>query len=164
MYNPYMALDEQRKKAYASLLISHSVVTKLIDRRLKEAGVVGIEVYDVLLALEEAPEQRLRMSDIADRIVISRSGITRLADRLAHEGLLERLACPMDRRSIYAVLTPKGMSERERAWPVYRQAIQDYFGRHMTSEEAQVLYQVLGRIVTEEAETITPATCESFKS
>jgi DNA-binding MarR family transcriptional regulator len=120
-----MTLESGTKDAYACFLVANSVLTRMIDRRLREAGVVGIEVYDVLLSLEDAPEQRLRMSELADRLVISRSGITRLADRLEKDGLIQRMACPSDRRAMYCGLTEKGLEERKRAWPTYSQAISD---------------------------------------
>ncbi|HEY0866176.1 MAG TPA: MarR family transcriptional regulator [Fimbriimonas sp.] len=147
-----MVLADETKEAFSTFLIAHAVVTRMIDRRLKEAGVVGIEVYDVLLALEDAPERRLRMSELADRLVISRSGITRLVDRLEKDGLLKRVACPMDRRAMHAALTDHGLAERERAWPVYRQAIAELFGQHTGREEAETLRNVMRRIIQQDPE------------
>lgn len=143
-------LSAAAKEAYAALLVSHAVATRAIDRRLRDAGVVGIEVYDVLLALEDAEGRRLRMSELADHLVISRSGLTRLVDRLEGEGLLCRASCPGDRRGFHAVLTDKGLAERERAWPVYRQAIADVFGAHMSAEEASVVCTALRRVADQD--------------
>lgn len=145
-------LDERTKSAYASFLVAYAVVTRKIDRKLRESGVVGIDIYDVLLALEDAPGQKLRMSELADRLVISRSGITRLADRLEKEGLLRRVACPQDRRSMFASLTAKGLAERERAWPVYRDAIAEYFGKHVSCEDAGVLRKSMDNLIGQDPE------------
>ena len=114
-------------------------------------GVIGSDLYDVLLGLERAPEQRLRLSELADHVVRSRSGLTRLVDRLEKQGLLRRERCPEDRRGAYAVLTDAGREALGRAWPVYRDAIQRHFASHLQGKEAGVIRQALARVL--EAQT-----------
>lgn len=140
-------LTNHAKGAWRALLVSHAVLTKEIDGRLAQAGVVPLDVYDVLLQLEDAAHQRMRMSDLADAVILSRSGLTRLVDRLESEGLIQRATCPKDRRALYAVLTPKGLAERERAWPAYRKAIAEVFGKFMSDEEATTVESVLDRTI-----------------
>jgi DNA-binding MarR family transcriptional regulator len=142
-----MPLKKTHKEAWIAYFVSHSVLTRVIDKALAEAGAVSLDVYDVLLALEDAPGQRLRMSDLADAIIFSRSGLTRLVDRLEREGLLRREACPKDRRACHAVLTEKGLAERERAWPIYEAEIQRIFADKIDEGEAKVVRDVFNRMM-----------------
>lgn len=140
-------LGPEHKAAWITFLVAQSVLRKQIDRVLTEQGQVTLDVYDVLLSLEDAEGQRLRMSELADSVLLSRSGITRLVDRLERDGYVRRESCPGDRRSLWAVLTPEGLRAREQAWPVYRAAIGEFFAQKMDTEEAQVLSRVFLRIL-----------------
>lgn len=142
-----MELSPTHKEAWINFFVSHALVTREIDRRLAQAGVVSLEVYDVLLNLEDATDRRLKMSSLADAVLLSRSGLTRLVDRLERDGLIERQGCASDRRVQWAVLTDLGYAERCRAWPVYREAIADLFAARMSESEARTLAEVLGRFV-----------------
>jgi DNA-binding MarR family transcriptional regulator len=79
-------------------------------------------------------------------VVLSRSGLTRLVDRLEKAGLLRREPTPKDGRGSFAVLTDEGASMREKMWPVYAEGIAKHFGAHISDEEAQVLTRALGRV------------------
>jgi DNA-binding MarR family transcriptional regulator len=140
-------LGPEHKAAWITFLVSQSVLKKQIDKALTEQGQVTLDVYDVLLSLEGAEGQRLRMSELADSVLLSRSGITRLVDRLEREGYVRRESCPGDRRSLWAVLTPAGLSAREEAWPVYRAAISELFAQKMHPDEAKVLTRVFLRVL-----------------
>lgn len=141
-------LTNEKKAAWVEFYLSHAQITREIDRRMTAAGVVGMEVYDVLLQLEESPDGRLRMNELADRVTYSRSGITRLVDRLEREGWVQRVACPMDRRAMHCQLTERGRAERERAWPVYAAGIQDLFGQHLSDQDAQTIVRLLSPLRT----------------
>jgi len=84
---------------------------------------------------------------LAQRVVLSRSGLTRLVDRLEAEGLLTRDRSGTDRRGAYAVITEQGIAALRRAWPVYARGISQYFAQWLTTEEAQVLGSALERIL-----------------
>ena len=135
-------LSDVKKAAWVEFYLAQSQITREIDRRMTAAGVVGMEVYDVLLNLEDAPDSRLRMNELADRVTYSRSGITRLVDRLEKEGLVARVACPNDRRAMHCQLTARGRAERERAWPVYAAGIEALFGRHLSDEDAKTIVRL----------------------
>jgi DNA-binding MarR family transcriptional regulator len=125
-------------------------VTAAINARLgQDRSLLSLEHYDVLLCLKRAPggETRLRLSELAKAVTLSRSGLTRLVDRLEKAGLLRREACPSDRRGAFAVLTPKGSDALRRTWPAYARAIQEHFARHLSDEEAAVLARAFGRIL-----------------
>jgi DNA-binding MarR family transcriptional regulator len=135
-----------RLVAWRSFLTAHAALINQIERELLEAGVVPLSWYDVLFALYEAPDRRLRMSELASAIVLSRSGLTRLVDRLEAEGLLARERSASDRRGAFAVLTEKGVEAMQQAWPVYARGIQDHFARFLNDEEARVVTKIFRRM------------------
>ncbi|HRJ26250.1 MAG TPA: MarR family transcriptional regulator [Fimbriimonadaceae bacterium] len=138
-------LGQLQKEAFAQVLITHALLTRIIDKALTDEGFVSLQVYDVLLALEDAPGQRLRMIDLAERMVFSPSGLTRLIDRLVEAGWVDREANLKDRRSVYAVLTPAGLAERERTWPRYRELIQEQFGQYLSDRAAKAVRDGLAK-------------------
>jgi DNA-binding MarR family transcriptional regulator len=135
------------KAAWVMFIFASEALNREIDARLQEAGVVQLDVYDVLLNLEEAPDHHLKMSELADRVLISKSGLTRVVDRLEKLGYVERGSCPGDRRAVYASLTAKGLAERERAWPIYEKALVEVFASKLSVDEAEVLRNVMGRFI-----------------
>ncbi|MFN8375965.1 MAG: MarR family transcriptional regulator [Anaerolineae bacterium] len=118
-----------------------------IDAEMVGAGVLPLHWYDVLVELAQAPDHRVRMSDLAQRVILSKSGLTRLVDRLEAEQLLERERSAEDRRGAYAVLTDKGLEAMRRSWKVYAQAIQERFAAHLSDEEARILSAVFQRML-----------------
>ena len=92
------------------------------------------------------------MYELAERVVLSRSGLTRLVDRLEAEGLLTRDRSGTDRRGAYAVITEQGIAAMRQAWPVYARGIIKYFAQWLTREEAQLLGSALGRILQASSE------------
>ncbi|GAA4098353.1 MarR family winged helix-turn-helix transcriptional regulator [Nonomuraea soli] len=98
-----------------------------LEDDLMKAHDLPLASYEVLLRLSEAPGLRLRMNDLAHRVLLSRSGLTRLVDRLQREGLVSREACESDARGLYAVLTAQGKARVEEATPVYLRGIRRHF-------------------------------------
>jgi DNA-binding MarR family transcriptional regulator len=139
--------DALSTAAWAKFLTVHAVVVDAIEARLKAARLPPLAWYDVLWALERAPDGRLRMADLADRLVVSRYNVTRLVDRLQDAGLVEREPAPDDARGAYAVLTPAGKSMRRRMWPIYGAAINELFQRHMSAGERDALESTLGKVL-----------------
>ena len=139
--------DEARLAAWRAFLNAHAAVIGAIERDLTDAGLVPLTWYDVLVALSEAADHRLRLNELARAVVLSRSGLTRLVDRLEAAGLLRREPCPTDRRGAYAVLTPEGEATLRRTWPTYARGIADYFACHLDEDEARVLTESLERVL-----------------
>jgi DNA-binding MarR family transcriptional regulator len=140
-------LDEFRLTAWRTFISAHASVIDRIEEELAEAGQLPLTSYDVLLALAEAPDRRLRMNDLARKVVVlSRSGVTRLADRLEAEGLLCRERTADDRRGAYAVLTTKGREALRHAWPIYARGIVEHFSRFLSDEEVRTLTSALQRV------------------
>lgn len=138
-------LSKEGLEAWKGLLLAHACLVELIDKEMARKDLLPVDWYDALLALEDAPNHRLKMSDLADQVLLSKSGLTRLVDRLEGKGYLKREACRADRRVAYAVLTPEGLRAREASWPTYRAAIQEHFASKMSPEEAKTVATALMR-------------------
>ena len=132
--------------AWAVLLTAHATLVERIQAALDAAGLPALDWYDVLWELEKA-EGRLRMHDLARRVVLSRSNLSRLADRLEDAGLVARAACAEDGRGYDLVLTRAGRAMRRKMWPVYEAEIERVFSRHVTADEARAIGEALGRAV-----------------
>src|SRR3954463_3420344 len=102
---PAHELSPAELGAWRGFLRVHSTLVKALDAELQEAHGLPLSSYEVLITLRTAPGRRLRMAELADRVILSRSGMTRLVDRLEREGLLERDKCDSDARGFFAVLT-----------------------------------------------------------
>ena len=140
-------LSEQHLAAWRAFLKAHATIIDRIDHDLVAAERPPLSSYDVLIELYEAPEHRLRMHELAERVVLSRSGLTRLVDRLEAEGLLTRERSGTDRRGAYAVITEQGIAALRQTWPVYARGIAEYFAQWLTREEAHLLESAFGRIL-----------------
>ena len=139
---------DPRGAAWAALLTVHATLLETIERRLAALGLPPLAWYDVLWELEKAEGARLRMHELARRVVVSRSNVTRLADRLEAAGLIGREACADDRRGAYCLLTPAGRAMRRRMWPVYASEIEALWSSHLSRSEGRVIAEALRRIVT----------------
>lgn len=141
-------LDEARLAAWRAFLNGHAAVIDRIEKDLATGqDHLPLTWYDVLLALSEAPDRRLRLHDLARKVVLSRSGLTRLVDRLEAAGLLCRRPDPTDRRGAFAVLTEQGRAALRRTWPAYAAGIREHFARHLDEAEAGVLTEALERVL-----------------
>jgi DNA-binding MarR family transcriptional regulator len=127
-----------QQEAFAAYLMGAKVLTQRVAQRMAAGSGLSFEEYDVLVTLEYDPSHRLRMSELAERALLSRSGMTRLVDRLEAQGLVARQACPDDRRGSHCVLTEKGRQAREAAWPALREAILELFGEAV-GEDAEAV-------------------------
>jgi len=132
--------------AWALLLTAHAALVERIQAALDAAGLPALDWYDVLWELEKA-DGRLRMHDLARRVVLSRSNLSRLADRLERAGLVAREDSVEDGRGYDLVLTRAGRSMRRRMWPVYETEIERVFSRHVTLQEARAIGEALSRAV-----------------
>jgi DNA-binding MarR family transcriptional regulator len=126
-------------EAWRGLLKVHACVMKTLDAELETAHGLPLTSYEVLIQLAEEPDRRMRMCDLADRVQLSRSGLSRLADRLERDGLIERQACDCDARGAYAVLTPRGEAVIEAARPTHLAGIRRRFLAHFSEDELRQL-------------------------
>ncbi|WP_328794747.1 MarR family winged helix-turn-helix transcriptional regulator [Herbidospora solisilvae] len=128
-------LSAEQIEVWRTMQRAQMRITRSIESDLLESHDLAMASYDVLLQLSEAPYKRLRMNDLADRVLLSRSGLTRLIDRLQRDGLVERQACPSDARGLYAVLTDKGTALLDEATPTYLRGVRAQFVERLSGAE-----------------------------
>jgi DNA-binding MarR family transcriptional regulator len=138
--------DPGHLAAWRALLETHAAVTELLARELVAERGLPLSRYDVLLNLAEAPGGRLRMQELSESVLLSKSGLSRLVDRMEEAGLVRRERCEDDRRGWFTVLTEQGRSALRRAAPIHLRGIQEHFARHLDGEEARVLATALARV------------------
>ncbi len=133
--------------AWRTFLRAHATVTRRLEAELVAEHELPLASYDVLVQLSEAPGRALRMTELADRVLLSRSGLTRLADRLERDGLLTRTACPSDARGTLAVLSDAGLAKLEQAWLTHRRGVAEHVTGRLSSDEIALLGALLGKLV-----------------
>jgi len=141
------AADDPVVEAWRGLLVAHSRLVPAVEADLRAAGQVPLSWYDVLLELNAASGRRLRMTELGQRAVLSRTRVSRVVDELAAAGLAERQPDEADGRSSFAVLTSQGRDALRRAWPVYRQAIHRHLAAGLTTGQCRELAELLGALI-----------------
>jgi DNA-binding MarR family transcriptional regulator len=132
--------------AWRSFLQSHARILRELDADLLAAEGMTARDYEVLLYLSREPDRRLAMSALAERTMLTRSGITRLVDGLVAAGLIERAACPGDARISYAQLTEPGYEKLRAAGCTHIAGIRRMFLEHFSETELDQLAELLGRL------------------
>jgi DNA-binding MarR family transcriptional regulator len=140
-------LAEAPSRTWRLFVVAHARIVEQIEQDLAAAGLPPLAWYDVLWTLEQAPEHELRLHELAEQVLLSRSNITRLSDRLEAAGLICRRRCPKDRRGAYAVLTEVGLAMRSRMWQVYAAGIQRYFAAHLSESELATISAGFERVL-----------------
>jgi DNA-binding MarR family transcriptional regulator len=130
-------LEPAELGAWRGFLRVHAALAKELDAELTAAHDLPLSSYEVLITLQAAPGRRCRMAELAERVLLSRSGTTRLVDRLEREGLLERDSCTDDGRGTFAVLTDAGDELLARARPTHLAGVRDRSLRHFTADELE---------------------------
>lgn len=138
---------DQCIEVWLAFLRAHSRVTDILERELEAAEDLPMNWFDVLEQLRQAPEQRLRMQDLGERLAMSASGLSRRVSRMEHAGLVERQPCPDDRRGVLVVLTGLGKRRYRKALPVHLRGVEKYFLDHLSPEEAETLQAVFERVL-----------------
>ncbi|WP_261304247.1 MarR family winged helix-turn-helix transcriptional regulator [Paenibacillus andongensis] len=136
-------LSEKELAAWRLFIKAHAKIIESIEQDLAEQKKVPLTTYDVLIALFEAPDHRLRFIELNRKVVLSKSGLTRLIDRLERDGLIQREKSEEDRRGSNAVLTNEGEKQLRKAWPVYAMGIKQYFAEPLSDGEVQDLTRSL---------------------
>ncbi len=139
--------NDSRLAAWSTFLRAHARVVRELERELQADQDLALTDYDVLVQLAAAPERRLRMSELADRLLLSRSGVTRLVDRLVAEGLVERVSCESDRRGQWAALTDAGHARLRRAAPTHLRGVATHFLDRLSADDLASLERMLAGVV-----------------
>ncbi|WP_264212499.1 MarR family winged helix-turn-helix transcriptional regulator [Leisingera thetidis] len=126
---------------------SHRTILDSVETALKQAGLPGLDWYDLLWELERAGGAGLRPYELRERLLLPQYGVSRLADRLAKAGYLERQTCDGDGRGQVLVLTPEGAAMRARIWTVYSAAMQQAIGGRLAAGEARRLAELLAKLL-----------------
>ena len=132
-------------RAWRAFLTRHARVARRLEADLVARSGLPLAEYDVLFQLARADGHRLRMNELADRVLLSRAGITRLVDRLTEDGLVGRVRCASDARGYFAVLTPGGLARLLDATPGHMAAVRRFFLASFTEPELETLAELLER-------------------
>lgn len=139
--------------AWRAFLTAHARITEILESELQQERDLPLSWYDVLVQLSEAEGCKLRMTDLAGAVLLSKSGLTRLVDRMCAAGLVDRAADESDRRGRWVSLTAAGRARLRAAAPIHLRGVAEHFTAHLTQEQAEVLAQALTAI----AEAARPA-------
>lgn len=135
--------EDPRLRAWVAFLRAHAAIVRRLEAELEAARSLSMAEYDALVQLATADQRRLRMSELADRVVLSRSGITRLVGRLEARGWVERSSCPTDARGAWANLTPAGLDTLREAAPVHLRGIERHFLVPMDQADREAVARAL---------------------
>jgi len=140
-------LTPQQLTAWSGFLRSHAQIVRALDAELEREHGLPLTSYDVLIQLRLAPGRRLRMFELADAIVLSRSGLTRLVGRLERSGLVERERGEVDLRQTYARLTDRGFGVLAAATPTHIAGIKERFLGRLSEEQTKQLGEIWGAVL-----------------
>jgi DNA-binding MarR family transcriptional regulator len=138
-YSTAELLSEEELAAWRGMLRAHAELTKELDAQLAREHKLPLSSYEVLLYLADAPHGRMRMAELAESVLLSRSGLTRLVDRLEREGLLKRERCESDARGYFAEITPKGRRLFDAARRTHLDGVRALFLSRFSRDELRAL-------------------------
>lgn len=137
---------DTRLAPWRAFLLAHARVVRRLDEELRTEHDLSIGEYDALLTIAQAPERRIRMRQLADEVILSKSGVTRLIDRLVDDGLVERSACLADARGAEAVLTEHGLARLRAASRTHLRGIDEHFLAILDREDLTVIERSLSTV------------------
>lgn len=143
------------------MLRTHAAATKQLDAELLSSHAISLSSYEVLLHLDGADDGQMRMCELAELATLSRSGLTRLVDRLAREELLVRQSCPSDARGSYARLTTAGRERLVEARPTHIEGVRRVFLSHLSAAEQQALAACWAKLLPASELEAGPACAQS---
>jgi DNA-binding MarR family transcriptional regulator len=141
------SLSELELDAWRGFLRTYTTLVRDLDDELTERHGLPVSSYDVLVQLDEAPDGMLRMSHLADAVLLSRSGLSRLVTRLASQGLIEREECKNDARGSFAVITDEGRARLNEARATHRVGIRERFLDKLSERDQRALVKVWSRLL-----------------
>ena len=150
-------LDKVEMEAWQAFLRASTRLLERLDAELAGHG-VSLADYEILVHLSGDAAGELRMTELAARTLVSRSGLTRRLDRLVDAGLVERRSCPTDRRGVYAVITPAGRSRLEQSAPTHVEGVRRHFLSQVEGQDLRTFTACLNAIVESSASESPPAT------
>ena len=136
----------QQLEAWVSFLRAHAAITRELSAQLQREHGLTLNDYEVLLHLSHADGRRMRMCEVAESVLLSRSGLTRLVDRLERDGLVERASCADDARGAYAQLTDAGLVKLREAQSTHLDGVRQHFLTQFTQDELDLLGDAFERV------------------
>ncbi len=136
-------LKPQGRRAWRAFLDAQASILRRLEAELVAEEGMTLAEYDVLYQLAVAADRRLRMTELSERVRLSRSGLTRLVDRLVEAGLVTRGHCASDRRGTFAVLTPAGVDRVRRARPVHLRGVRSHFVNRLSADQLAAVAEAL---------------------
>ena len=149
----HQPLTDRELGAWRGLLRTHAILVKRLDAELEAAHGLPLTSYEVLLHLGNAPERKMRMCDVADSVLLSRSGLTRLVDRLERDGFVERVSCADDARGAFAQLTDDGAAKLAQARSTHLDGVREHFLKHFSEAELDLLGDAWSRVAGSAAQS-----------
>ena len=140
------SLNAQETKIWGDYLSATLRLIEKLDHELQQRSHISLTDYEILSNLESASDKKVRMSDLANKVLVSRSRLTYRVDRLVEAGYIEREECSDDRRGLWAILTPKGAAALTQAEPGYVDDIKSWFFDQLHDKEVIVLGDIMSRI------------------
>jgi len=144
-------VDTPQMEAFRDLMRAQDELGRRLDHDLQQEAGLSMAEYWVLLTLRYSPDGSLPVGELSCEAHLTKSGVTRLVDRMEHAGTVERVADKDDRRSVRATITEKGRGALRKAWPIHRRGIDEYFGARLSDAEAGTLSRLLRRIAPADA-------------
>jgi DNA-binding MarR family transcriptional regulator len=141
-----LAANDPRLDAWRAFLVAHARLFRRLDEELRVEHALSLPEYETLLQIAQAPDRRMRMSQIANRVLLSKSGVTRLVDRLVADGFVERSQCSSDARGAEAGLTPAGLERLRAAATTHLRGIERYFLSAVGGDDLAVLGRLMESI------------------
>ena len=138
---------EDKLAAWRAFLQAHARLIRVLEREMQEEQELPLTWYDILAHLDSTPDGRLRMQELAESVPLSRSGLTRLVDRMAKSGLVSRAPCPNDRRGTYAVITLQGRTTLQEAMPGHLRGVEQHFLNRLDDTDIQALDRSLSKVL-----------------
>jgi len=139
--------DDTRLRAWIAFLQAHATLSRRLEAELQAASHVSLPEYDALVQLAAADQRRLRMNELADRVLLSRSGVSRLVDRLERQGWVKRTTCPTDARGAWAILTDAGLDTLRSAAPIHLRGVERHFLAPMDDVDREGLARALEAVL-----------------
>lgn len=144
---------DPRLAPWRAFLLAHARIVRRLDEELRLEHDLTLGEYDALLTIAQAPERRIRMRQLADEVILSKSGVTRLIDRLVDDGLVERSACLADARGAEAVLTKEGLGRLRAASTTHLRGIGEHFLRVLDADQLEEIERSMSALATRAGDT-----------
>ena len=140
---PPLSAGDSRLAPWRAFLLAHARVSRRLDEELRADHDLSLAEYDTLLTIAQTPKRRIRMGQLAEVVILSKSGVTRLIDRLVSDGLVERGVCLADARGAEAVLTDRGLDRLRSASSTHLRGISEHFLAALASSDLEVIERTM---------------------